>query len=173
LDRSLYERCITRGMMNFLPTLYNNGNQILQSPGYVVILHEMINETRVVPISDRPFSNIRTYMGESRGHWEGDTLVVETKNYLTAGANISGTPVSDDLRVIERFTRRADNTLGYEAVVDDPKTWTLPWTIAFDITEDPEYPLFEYACHEGNYAMVNILQGARAEERAGKKSSNQ
>jgi hypothetical protein len=168
-DRSLYERCITRGAMNFLPTLYNNGNQILQNKDYVVIRHEMINETRMIPIGNRPFSTIRTYMGESRGHWEGSTLVVETKNYLTSGTIISGVPASDALRVIERFTRVGDHALAYEATVDDPQTWTQPWKIAFELTEDPEYPLFEYACHEGNYALVNILKGARATEAAASK----
>jgi hypothetical protein len=163
-DRSLYERCITRGMMNFLPTLYNNGNEILQSPGVVVIQHEMINETRIVPITDRPFSRVRTYMGESHGKWEGNTLVVETTNYLSA--SIAGTPTSDALRVIERFTRIADDTLRYQATVDDPQTWAEPWTISFDLTEDPEYPLIEYACHEGNYALANILRAARRAEAA-------
>jgi hypothetical protein len=165
-DRSLYERCITRGMMNFLPTLYNNGNEILQSPGYVVIQHEMINETRIVPITDRPFSEIRTYMGESRGKWEGDSLVVETTNYLAP--TIAGTPASDDLRVIERFTRIEHHVLRYEATVNDPQTWMEPWTISFDLTEDPEYPLIEYACHEGNYALANILRAARVAEAAEK-----
>ncbi len=165
-DRSLYERCISRGMMNFLPTLYNNGNEILQSPGYVVIRHEMINETRIVPISSEPFSNVRTHMGESRGRWDGDTLVVETTNYLTGQTVISGAPVSDELRVTERFTRIDDHTLRYSATVSDPQTWAQPWTVSFDLTEDPEYPLIEYACHEGNYALVNILKGARAAEGA-------
>jgi hypothetical protein len=163
-DRSLYERCITRGMMNFLPTLYNNGNEILQSPGVVVIQHEMINETRIVPISGKPFSHVRTYMGESRGRWEGETLVVETTNYL--GAAIAGTPTSDELRVTERFARIDAHTLRYEATVDDPETWVQPWTISFDLTEDPEYPLIEYACHEGNYALANILRAARVTEAA-------
>jgi len=166
VDRSLYERCITRGAMNFLPTLYNNGNQILQDEGYVVIRHEMINETRMIPLSDRPFSTIRTYMGESRGHWEGDSLVVETKNYLTSGTILNGVPVSDALRVVEKLTRVGEHSLAYEATVDDPGTWTQPWKMAFELTEDPEYPLYEYACHEGNYALVNILKGARAAEAA-------
>ncbi len=165
-DRSLYERCITRGVMNFLPTLYNNGNEILQSPGVVVIRHEMINETRIVPISDEPFSNIRTHMGESRGRWEGDTLVVETTNFITDRTNIARSPVSDQLHVTERFTRIADDTLRYEATVNDPGTWERPWTISFDITEDPTYELYEYACHEGNYALENILRAARMEEAA-------
>jgi len=177
VDRSLYERCIMRREMNFMPTLYNNGNQILQTKGYVVIRHEMINETRIVPIGDRPFTNIRTYIGESRGHWEGDTLVVETKNFLTSGTLINTTrdnavPVSDSLRVIERFRRTGDHTLAYEKTVDDPKTWTQPWKVAFEITEDPSYPLYEYACHEGNYGLVNILKGARAAERAAQKVRN-
>jgi hypothetical protein len=176
-DRSLYERCIMRREMNFMPTLYNNGHQILQTKGYVVIRHEMINETRIVPIGERPFTNIRTYIGESRGHWEGDTLIVETKNFLTSGTLINITrddaiPVSDSLRVIERFRRTGDHTLAYEKTVDDPKTWTQPWKVAFEITEDPTYPLYEYACHEGNYALVNILKGARAAERAAQKTPN-
>jgi hypothetical protein len=166
-DRSLYERCISRGMTSFLPTLYNNGNEILQSPGYVVIRHEMINETRIVPITDRPFSNIRTYMGEARGRWEGDTLVVESTNFLTDRTNVSGTPTSDALRLIERFTRTDAHTLRYEMTVDDPQTWVQPWKVQFDLTEDPDYPLIEYACHEGNYAMANILRAARVAEAAG------
>jgi len=166
-DRSLYERCITRGITSFLPTLYNNGNEILQSPGYVVIRHEMINETRIVPITDRPFSNIRTYMGEARGRWEGNTLVVETTNFLTDKAAISGTPTSDKLRLIERFTRIDAHTLRYELTVDDRDTWVQPWKVSFDLGEDPTYPLIEYACHEGNYAMSNILRAARVAEAAG------
>jgi hypothetical protein len=166
-DRSLYERCISRGVTSFLPTLYNNGNEILQSKGYVVIRHEMINETRIVPISDKPFSNIRTYMGEARGRWDGDTLVVETKNFLTDKTAIGGTPVSDALRIIERFTRVDAQTLRYEMTVDDPGTWVQPWTVRFELTEDPGYPLIEYACHEGNYAMANILRAARVAEAAG------
>ena len=169
LDRSLYERCITKTPLNFLPGTYNNGHEILQNKSYVVIRHEMINQARMVPLDGRPFTGIRTYMGESRGHFEGDTLVVETKNYLTNGAVIGDTPVSDDLEITEKFTRTGDHSLKYEATVDDPKTWAQPWTMAFEIAEDPEYPLYEYACHEGNYAMVNILKGARAAEAAQRK----
>lgn len=166
-DRSLYERCISRGMTSFLPTLYNNGNEILQSPGVVIIRHEMINETRIVPISDKPFSDIRTYMGEARGKWEGDTLVVESRNFLTDKTNISGAPTSDALRLIERFTRTDAHTLRYELTVDDAGTWVQPWTVRMDLSEDPEYPLIEYACHEGNYAMSNILRAARRAEAGG------
>jgi hypothetical protein len=163
-DRSLYERCITRGITSFFPTLYNNGNEILQTPGYVVIRHEMINETRIVPITDRPFSNIRTYLGEARGRWEGSTLVVESTNFLTDKTTVSGTPTSDALRLIERFTRIDEHTLRYELTVDDRETWVQPWKASFDLTEDPDYPLIEYACHEGNYAMANILRAARVAE---------
>jgi hypothetical protein len=166
-DRSLYERCISRGMTSFLPTLYNNGNEILQSPGVVIIRHEMINETRIVPITDKPFSNIRTYMGEARGRWEGDTLVVESRNFLTDKTAISGAPTSDALRLLERFTRIDAHTLRYELTVDDAQTWVQPWKVQFDLTEDPEYPLIEYACHEGNYAMSNILRAARRSEAGG------
>jgi hypothetical protein len=166
-DRSLYERCISRGITSFLPTLYNNGNEILQSKGFVVIRHEMINETRIVPITDKPFSNIRTYMGEARGRWDGDTLVVESTNFITDRTAISGTPVSDALRLIERFTRVDPHTLRYEMTVDDPQTWVQPWTVSFELTEDPGYPLIEYACHEGNYAMANILRAARVAEAGG------
>ena len=164
LDRSLYERCITKTPLNFLPGTYNNGHEILQNNGYVVLRHEMINQARMIPLDGRPFTGVRTYMGESRGRFEGDTLVVETKNYLTNGALIGDTPISDELRIVEKFTRTGDHSLKYEATVDDPKTWAQPWTMAFEITEDAEYPLYEYACHEGNYAMVNILKGARAAE---------
>ena len=160
-DRSYYERCIFRTTMNFIPTRYNNGNEILQSPGYVIIRHEMINDTRIVPISDEPFSNIRTYLGESRGRWEGDTLVVVTKNFVTDATVINQTPVSDDLVVTERFTRVADHALRYQSTVNDPGTWAEPWTVSFDLNEDPAYPLIEYACHEGNYALENILKAAR------------
>jgi hypothetical protein len=106
-------------------------------------------------------------MGEARGHWEGDTLVVESKNFLTDKTTISGTPTSDALRLVERFTRIDAHTLRYELTVDDPQTWVQPWKISFDLTEDPEYPLIEYACHEGNYAMANILRAARVAEAAG------
>jgi hypothetical protein len=166
LDRSLYERCITKGPLNFLPGTYNNGHEILQDKNYVVIRDEMINQARVIPLDGRPFTGIRTYIGESRGHWEGDTLVVETKNYAASGLAIGDTLVSDELKIVEKFTRTGDHSLQYEATVDDPQTWAQPWTMAFEITEDPEYPLYEYGCHEGNYALANILKGARAAEAA-------
>jgi len=179
-DMNLYYRCITRGVLgSILASSYNNGNQILQVPGYVVIRHEMIHETRVIPLDGRPHvdDKIRMYMGDSRGHWEGNTLVVVTTNMTDktsvgsngAGYNGEGGIHSAALKLTERFTRTAENTLQYEATLDDPKTWSKPWTLAFPMTSDPEYRMEEYACHEGNYAMTNILTGHRIEEEQGVK----
>ena len=174
-DRSNYDRCITRGLMgSILPVIYNNGNQILQTPGYVVIRNEMIHETRIVPLDGRPHvgSSIRTFLGDSRGRWDGNTLVVETTNFTdktAIGVNGGGNAHSDALRITERFTRLAPDTLQYEATIDDPKTWTRPWTLSFPWKLDPDYGFFEYACHEGNYSLFNILSGHRADEQAAKK----
>jgi hypothetical protein len=174
-DLNIYYRCITRGLLgSIIPVVYGNGNEIVQAPGYVLLRHEMIHETRVIPLDGSLHAgpSIRTYMGDSRGHWEGPTLVVETTNFtdkVAIGSNGAGYPGdpgyhSEALRIIERFTRTDENTLQYEATVDDPRTWTRPWTIAMPLMRDPGYGLFEYACHEGNYAMSNILSGARAAE---------
>jgi hypothetical protein len=179
-DLSLYYRCITRGLIGtMLPTAYDNGNQIIQAPGYVVIRQEMIHETRVIPLDGRPHAGgaIRMFMGDSRGHWEGDTLVIETTNF-TDKTSIGGNGVayngeggrnSQALRIVERFTRTGPETLKYEAAIDDPKTWTRPWTINVPFELNNGYGFYEYACHEGNYAMRDILMGARAEEAAAKK----
>jgi hypothetical protein len=174
-DMNIYYRCITRGLLgSIIPVVYGNGNEIVQGPGYVMFRHEMIHESRVIPLDGSPHLSpaIRSYMGDSRGRWEGDTLVVETKNFtdkVAIGSNGAGYPGdpgyhTEALRVIERFTRTAANTLQYEATVDDPKTWTRPWTISMPLVSDPRYELYEYACHEGNHAMSNILSGARAAE---------
>ena len=174
-DRSLYDRCITRGVIgSILPVIYNNGNQIVQAPGVVAIRNEMIHETRIVPLDGRPHLSpvFHQYMGDSRGHWEGNTLVVETTNLTDrtgVGGNGGGNTHSDAVRLIERFTRTGPETLHYEVTIDDPKTWTRAWTIAFPWRLDPTYGFYEYACHEGNYALRNILSGARAEEAAIKK----
>jgi hypothetical protein len=168
-DESLWDRCITRGLLgSILPSTYNDGNQILQAPGVVVLRNEMIHETRIVPIDGRPHpsSAIRTWMGDSRGHWEGNTLVVETANFNDQ-TQINNATVSDAARVIERFTRTSANTLDYRITVEDPKTWTKAWSVEFPLKRDAEYRLYEYACHEGNYYMYNALTGARAEERKG------
>ena len=168
-DLTLYERCITRGVAgSFLPGAYGNGNEIVQAPGYVTIVNEMVHEARLVPLDGRPHLRpaVRSYMGDSRGRWDGDTLVVETTNFADRmGVGINGTGASDALRITERFTRTSATTLSYSMTIDDPNTWTAPFTLQFPLTRDDRYGVFEYACHEGNYAMQNILRGARAAER--------
>jgi hypothetical protein len=170
-DRSNYDRCITRGLAgSILPVIYNNGTQIFQSPGYIAIVNEMIHETRIVPLDGRPHagSDIKMWLGDSRGRFEGDTLVVETTNFTDrtgVGVNGGGQRHSEALKITERFTRVADDLIDYKMTVDDPQTWTAPWTMQFPLRRDDGYGMFEYACHEGNLAMFNILSGARAEER--------
>ena len=172
-DRSLYDRCISRGIAgSILPVIYNNGNEIVQAPGVVAIRNEMIHETRIVPLDGRPHPgpHIKMWMGDSRGHWDGDTLVVETKNIGSfapgIGVNGGGTRHSNDITITERFTRIGADVILYEMHVDDPKTWTRPWTMQYPLKRDDNYGYFEYACHEGNYSLFNILSGARADEKA-------
>jgi hypothetical protein len=162
LDRPLYERCITRGLpATILPTLYNNNIRISQSPGYVAIVHEMIHETRVVPLGGE-FGHVRSYLGESRGHFEGDTLVVETRNF-NGKAGFRG--AGENLVLTERYTRVAPDKIDFRLTFADSTQWTQPWTVAYFMrTADAE--LYEYACHEGNYGMRNILEEARDAERA-------
>jgi hypothetical protein len=178
LDRTPYDRCITRGVAgSAFPVIYGNGTQIIQSPGVVAIRYEMIHETRIIPIDapNAPHSHtpasVRTNMGDARGHWEGNTLVVETTNFIGGrngiGANGNGAaPYSDGLKLVERFTRIDARNIQYEMLVSDPRTYTAPWTVSFPITHEDGYQIFEYACHEGNYAMHNLLSAARAEDRA-------
>ena len=162
--RSLFERCLTRGVPEgMLPGPYNSNMQLIQTPGYVVIFTEMIHDARVIPIDGRPHASpdIRKWMGDSRGHWEGNTLVVDTTNFSDktsfrgSGAN---------LHLVERFTRVDADTLEYRFTADDPTTWTRPWTVAFPMIRT-EGPIYEYACHEGNYGLPNILSAARVAER--------
>jgi hypothetical protein len=166
-DRSLYDRCISRGVPgSMMPAIYGNSYQIVQAPGYVVIRYEMIHEARVIPLDGSPHlpASIRSYMGDARGRWEGETLVVETRNIRDEiayrGANAA------TLTLTERFTRVAPDKVRWAVTIDDPSTWTRPWTFAMPLTLDDNEKLFEYECHEGNYAMTNILSAARAEERA-------
>jgi len=164
-DRSLYDRCITRGVAgSVLPVIYNNGNQIVQAPGYVAIVNEMIHETRVVPLDGRkPLpDSMQSYMGDSRGHWEGDTLVVEGSRYLEASA-FGG--ASSRLRTIERFRPTSKNTIEWSITFDDATTWVKPWTFGMRLSRDDEHPIFEYACHEGNEGLRGILSAARAAEK--------
>jgi hypothetical protein len=172
-DLRLYDRCITRGVLgSAFPNQYGSGMQIHQAPGVVVIRYEMVHEARIIPLDRRPHvaSAIQSYMGDARGWWEGDTLVVETTNFNgrtgSYARNGDGNPTSTELRLVERFRRRDADTLVYEVLVDDPRTWTRQWKVAFPLRRDEAYVLYEYACHEGNYALTNILRAARAAERA-------
>jgi hypothetical protein len=175
-ESNLYDRCISRGVIGSIlpgePGGYNLGNQIIQAPGFVAIRYEMIHEARVISVDGRPHagSGIRTYMGDPVGHWEGNSLVVETTNFLGGKLGLlshgGGTPYSDDLVITERFTRVARDTLNYEATINDPRTYTKPWRIAFALHQNQNYQMVEYACHEGNYALEDILRGSSADEKA-------
>ena len=158
----LYDRCITRGFPgSMMPAIYGNAYDITQAPGMVAIRYEMVHETRVIRLDNSPRSGQRSHMGDARGRWEGNTLVVETTNLRTPYRNGSA-----NQKLIERFVPTAPGIIEWSMTVDDPETWVRPWTFAMRLTADPEQALFEYACHEGNYAMRNILSAARAEERA-------
>jgi hypothetical protein len=165
-DRSLYDRCITRGFpTSGMPTIYGNSSQIVQGPGYVAITYEMIHDTRLIPVvpANQLGQEIRSDMGYSRGHWEGDTLVVETTNFL--GRSVFRNASPDRLKVVERFTPSSPTQLRWTVTIDDPTTWTKPWTFTMPLTMNPAEPMMPYECHEGNYGLKNILSAARAEER--------
>jgi hypothetical protein len=172
-----WERCITRGVpAGIFPGGYGAGYQIVQGPGVVVIQYEMIHEARIIPVDGNPHlpRGIHLWNGDSRGHWEGNTLVVDITNYndkSSIATNIAsqamrGIGQSEQLHVVERFTIVDANTISYEATIDDPKTYTRPWKIAMPINRDATYQIYEYACHEGNYALPHTLNGARAQEKA-------
>ncbi|HLF95597.1 MAG TPA: hypothetical protein VI457_00495, partial [Methylococcaceae bacterium] len=172
-DFTYYIRCITRGVPgSIFPVIYGNGQQIVQGQGFVTILQEMVHEARVIPLDGRPHASpsIRSYMGDSRGRWEGKTLVVETTNFLGNRTGITGNgggiPTSDAMKLTERFTRVGPDEIQYEITIDDPKTYVRPFKVGFPLTQEPGYQNFEYACHEGNNAMFNSLSGARAREKA-------
>jgi hypothetical protein len=162
-NMGLYQRCITRGApAAIFPAIYNANTRIVQGPGYVAVTYEMIHETRIIPTTPRPPlpDGVRQYLGDSRGHWEGDTLVVEVTNfnkkddYRGSGAG---------LHLVERYKRTPDGGLQYEVTVQDPDTWPRPWTAQLDL-QPQEAGMFEYACHEGNYAMTNMLTASRSAE---------
>lgn len=163
-----YDRCITRGLPHVIfPTIYNNTSEIVQGPGYVAIRFEMIHDARVIPLDGRPqlSSTVRQYFGDSRGRWDGDTLVVEVSNFPTHMVNYRG--ATEGLTLVERFRRTSAGVVHYEVTVSDPATFARPWTAALDLKSGARVSdVFEYACHEGNYAMRNILSGAREAERA-------
>lgn len=164
-DRSLFERCISRGPLASLPTLYGNGLRIVQGPNVVAISHEMIHEARIIPLNGpTPGERFHGYMGYSTGTWDGETLIVETSGFTNKTA-LAGTRHTDKLRVVERLTRTADDTITYEATVTDPDTWTAPWKVSVPLTTQPGYEVYPYECHEGNNALRNMLSAARAEEK--------
>jgi len=176
-------RCITRGVPGgMFPAGYNNGYQIVQIPGYVVIVYEMIHDTRIIPLDGRPHVGgaIRLWNGDARGHWEGNTLIVESTNFNDRGSiatsaatgRIRGIPHSDELHVVERFTRISGDTINYSVTVTDPNVYTQPWTVALPLNRDDGYSMFEYSCHEGNYAMPNALSFGRKRDLEAVKSSN-
>jgi hypothetical protein len=165
-DFSLWDRCITRGLPgSMLPGQYGNSYEIVQGPSFVAIRYEMVHDTRVIPIGNAPRagSSIRSDMGVPRGHWEGNTLVVETTNFKARSAYRNAN--AETLKLVERFTRTASDKIEWTVTVDDPTTWSRPWTFAIPLTMNDQEAIFEYACHEGNQAIKNILNAARAAER--------
>ena len=167
-DFSLWDRCITRGLPgSMLPGQYGNSYQIVQGPGFVAIRYEMVHDTRVIPIGNIPraASQIRSDMGVARGRWEDDTLVVETTNFKGRSAYRNANP--DTLKLTERFTRTAQDKVEWTVTVDDPATWSRPWTFAIPLTMNDQEAVLEYACHEGNQAIRNILSAARTAESSG------
>ena len=165
-DLGLLDRCISRSVPgSMIPVMYGNTYEFVQVPGYVVITYEIIHEARIIPLDGRPHvgQKIRQHMGDPRGHFEGDTLVVETTNFTRAAAYRGANPAT--LRVVERFTRVARDTIQWTATIDDPTTWTRPWTLGLPLTADPQ-GVMAFECHEGNYGMRNILSGARADDKA-------
>jgi hypothetical protein len=169
LDRSTYDRCITRGLPgSMMPAIYGNAYQIMQTPDSVVIRYEMIHETRVIPLDRRPHVSkaIRGYLGDARGHWEGNALVVETTNFTNrTHFGYNNRYNSESFTLTERFTPVAPGRLQWEVTFNDPEVWTRPFTFAMPLTRDDTQQIFEYACHEGNLGLEHILTAARAEEK--------
>ena len=174
---SVWDRCITRGVPGgMFPAGYNNAYQIVQTPDHVAIAYEMIHDVRIIPIDNRPPlpARLQNWMGDSRGRWDGDTLVIETRNFNNLGwittsaasGRIKGIPHTDKLHIVERLRRVSKDEISYSATIEDPDIYTRPWTVSFPLTAEPEYRIYEYACHEGNYALENILRGARATDKA-------
>jgi hypothetical protein len=170
-DLTTWDQCIT-GFNAGPPMIgggYNAYVQIVQTRDYVGLLNEMVHDSRVIPLDGRPHGKVRQWRGDSRGHWEGDTLVIDTTNFRREGTGTLslrrlGMTVDENLHLTERFRRLDANTLLYEYTVDDPTIWTRPWTVSLTM-EKSDQPIYEYACHEGNYAMSHILSGARAKEK--------
>lgn len=162
-DRTLLERCITFGLPSaILPGLYNNNIEIIQAPNHVAIVHEMVHDTRIVPLDGSDFSGVRGYLGESRGHWEGDTLVIETRNFSD---EVSWRGASANLKLTERYRLISPDRIDFRLTFEDESTWTAPWTVAF-LMRPTDGIIYEYACHEGNYGLRNILENQLAEQSA-------
>jgi hypothetical protein len=173
-DISVVTRCITRGLPNaMIPGAYNNNLQIVQSPGFVALFSEMMHETRIIPLDERSHidAGVKQWMGDSRGHWEGNTLVVDVTNFRDSDVTGFGVPYrfseTSHLHLVERFTRVDNDTIDYEVRVDDPTTFTRPWTASIPMMKS-DGPIFEYACHEANYSIVDILRASRAQDDATK-----
>ena len=175
LNPTVWDRCITRGVPGaMLPAAYNNAYRIIQTPDHIAILHEMIHEVRIIPLKKSAHNSdrIKSWMGDSVAHWEGNTLVVETKNFNDrgmiansgAGGRLKGVAVTEDLHLVERFTRTAEDTIIWEVRITDPTIYAQPFTISMPLTSDPDYTIYEYACHEGNHAISNILSAGRERE---------
>ena len=173
---TVWDRCITRGVPgSMLPAGYNNAYRFIQTEDTVTIVYEMIHDVRIIPLnkSEHIDDKIKLWMGDSVARYEGDTLVIETTNFndrgmlanSMAGGRLKGVPVTEDLHVVERFTRVSQDTLMWEVTVTDPEIYTQPFTISMPLTRDPEYVMYEYACHEGNHAIKNILSAGRAADR--------
>ena len=169
---SVWDRCVTRGIPgSMFPAGYNNAYRIIQSPDAIVILYEMIHDVRVIPFTHRPHidDDIRQWMGDARAHWEDDTLVVTTTHFNNrgmiassgGGGRMKGVPVSEALHVVERFTRVSEEEILWEVTVEDPEVYERPWTVSMPLTRDPDYVMFEYACHEGNRDVPLLMRGAR------------
>lgn len=174
---SVWDRCITRGVpAGMFPAGYNNAYQIIQTPGYFMIMSEMIHNARIIPLdgSPHPPANVRFWDGDSRGHWEGNTLVVDTTNYNNKGwiatsmatGRVKGVPQTEALHVVERFTRTDADTIDYQVTITDPNMYTQPWKVVLPLARDNGYQIYEYACHEGNEAVELILKGGRKQEAA-------
>jgi len=176
LNFTPWDRCITRGVPGaMLPAAYNNAYRIIQTPDHVVIMHEMIHEVRVIPLNKSVHNDerVKLWMGDSVAHWEGNALVVETTNFhgrgmianSGAGGRLRGVSVTEDLHLVERFTRISEDTIIWEVTITDPEIYTQPFTISMPLTHDPDYVIYEYACHEGNQAIRNILSAGREREK--------
>mgnify|MGYP003311317070 FL=1 len=172
---TVWDRCLTRGVPgSMLPAGYNNAYRFIQTADTFTIVHEMIHDVRVIHLNKEEHidDKVKLYMGDSVARWEGNTLVVETANYndrgmiasSSAGARLKAVPVTEDLNVVERFTRVSEGTIIWSATITDPEIYTQPFTISMPLTRDDEYVMYEYACHEGNYAIPNILNAGRAKE---------